>query len=239
MSGQETRPRSPTARYRRALRTAEMDTAPLRPSSRRVVVVVLTLMVGAGVNAWALRIPAGDPIFYLATGLLAAVWFGGAFASGPIRLGREPFRAGRPVLSSVLTAAALAVLFCLGALIVARIELLRAPVDALLAHATVGNMALVAVITAVNGIAEECFHRGAVYSAVARYRPILTSTVAYAAVAAASGIPLLVLAAVLLGLVTAVQRRATGGVLGPIITHVTWSMVMLFALAPILDAARV
>ena len=238
MSGQETRPTSPKARYRRALRTAEMDTAPLRPSTRRVVVVVLTLVVGAGVNAWALRIPAGDPIFYLATAILAAVWFGGAFASGPIRLGREPFRPGRPVLSSVLTAAALAVLFCLGALIVARIEPLRAPVDELLAHAAVGNLALVAVITAVNGVAEECFHRGAVYSTVTHYRPVITSTVVYAAVTAASGIPLLVLAAVLLGLVTAIQRRATGGVLGPIVTHVTWSIVMLFALAPILDGAR-
>lgn len=239
MSTGRNRPISPLTRYRRALVTAEMDTAPPRPSRRRVVVVVLAVGVGAAVNAWALRIPAGDPLFYPATALLAAVWFVGAFASGPIRVGREPYRAGRPVLSSVLTAAALAILFCLGALIVAQIDPLRAPVDALLAHATVGNLVLVAAITVVNGIAEECFHRGAVYSAVARNRPVLTSTVVYATVTAASGIPLLVLAAVLLGLVTAVQRRVTGGVLGPIITHVTWSMAMLFALGPLLDAARV
>ena len=239
MSDQREAPASPADRYLRALRTGDMDTAPSRPSRRRVLVVVVTLIVGAAVNAWALRIPAGDPMFYPATALLAAVWLGGAFASGPIRVGCEPYRPRRPVLSSVLTAAALAVVFCLGALVVARIEPLREPVDALLAHATVGNLVLVAVITAVNGIAEECFHRGAVYSALARYRPILTSTVVYAAVTASSGIPLLVLAAVVLGLVTAVQRRATGGVLGPIITHVTWSMVMLFALGPVLDAARV
>ena len=98
---------------------------------------------------------------------------------------------------------------------------------------------LVALLTAVNGVAEECFHRGAVYSAVANLRPILTTTVIYATVTATAGIPLLVLAAVILGLVTAVQRRATGGVLGPAITHVAWSMVMLFALGPILDAAPV
>lgn len=238
MSEQREAPASPTDRYLRALRTGDMDTAPLSPSRRRVVVVAVTLVMGAAVNAWALRIPAGDPQFYAATALLAAVWFVGAFASGPIRVGREPYRAGRPTLSSVLTAAALAVLFCLGALMVARIEPLRAPVDALLDHATVGSLALVAVLTAVNGIAEECFHRGAVYSALARYRPVLTSTVVYAAVTATSGIPLLVLAAALLGLVTAVQRRVTGGVLGPTITHVTWSMAMLFALGPLLDAAQ-
>src|SRR5699024_4052832 len=103
----------------------------------------------------------------------------------------------------------------------------------------VGNLALVALLTAVNGVAEECFHRGAVYSAASDHLrgggPILVSTVIYATVTATSGIPLLVVDAVILGLVTGIQRRCTGGVLGPIITHVVWSMVMLFALAPTLD----
>lgn len=238
MSVRRDDPDPPTRRYLRALATGDMDTAPPRPSRRRVLVVVLTLVVGTAVNAWALRIPAGDPDFYPATALLAAVWLAGAFASGPIRVGCEPYRPHRPVLSSVLTAAVLAVVFCLGALVVARIEPLRDPVDALLAHATVGHLALVAALTAVNGVAEECFHRGAVYSALARWRPILTSTVVYAAVTATAGIPLLVLAAVVLGAVTAVQRRVTGGVLAPAITHVAWSMVMVLALGPILDAAR-
>ncbi|MDV8001202.1 CPBP family intramembrane glutamic endopeptidase [Rhodococcus sp. IEGM 1408] len=232
-------PATLVGRYRQAWRTGEMETAPVPPTRRRLVVVVLTLVVGAAVGAWALRIPAGDGMFYPATSLLASVWLIGAFASGPIRVGREPYRAGRPVLSSILTAAALAALFCLGALVVARIEPLRDPVDALLDHATVGNLALVALLTAVNGVAEECFHRGAVYSATSRLHPVLVTTVVYGAVTAASGIPLLVLAAVILGAVTAVQRRCTGGILGPIITHVAWSMVMLFALGPILDAARV
>ena len=226
-------------RYRQAWRTGEMETAPVPPTRRRLVVVVLTLAVGTAVSAWALRIPAGDAMFYPATALLASVWLVGAFASGPIRVGREPYRAGRPVLSSILTAAALAALFCVGALVVARIEPLREPVDSLLAHATVGNLALVALLTAVNGVAEECFHRGAVYSATSRVHPVLLTTAVYAAVTAAAGIPLLVLAAAILGLVTAVQRRCTGGVLGPIITHVAWSVVMLFALGPILDAARI
>jgi len=41
---------------------------------------------------------------------------------------------------------------------------------------------------------------------------------------------MLVFAAVTLGFVLALQRRASGGILGPVLTHVTWSLVMLFAL---------
>jgi uncharacterized protein len=37
-------------------------------------------------------------------------------------------------------------------------------------------------------------------------------------------------AAVLLGLVVGLQRRASGGILGPILTHVTWSLAMLLIL---------
>lgn len=227
------------ARYLHAFRTGEQDVADAAAvHRRRVLVVVLTLVIGTAVNAWALRIPAGDPRFYAGTAILALVWFAGAFASGPIRLGREPGReSARPVLSSVVTAAGLVALFCTGALVVARIEPLREPVQELLSHATVGNLALVGALTAVNGVAEECFHRGAVYSAAQRRHPVAVSTVVYALVTATSGIPLLVLAAVLLGVVTAVQRRCTGGVLGPAVTHVAWSMVMLLALGPILEAA--
>lgn len=233
----EPAPTTLLGRYRHAFRTGEMETAPVPPTRRRLVVVVITLVVGTAVSAWALRIPPGDTMFYPATALLAAVWLVGAFASGPIRVGCEPYRPGRPILSSVLAATALALVFCVGAVVVAQIEPLREPVEALLAHATAGNLALVALLTAVNGAAEECFHRGAVYSATSRIHPILVTTLIYGAVTAAAGIPLLVVAALVLGLVTAVQRRCTGGVLGPIVTHVVWSMVMLFALSPIFDAA--
>ena len=38
----------------------------------------------------------------------------------------------------------------------------------------------------------------------------------------------------LLGLITGLQRRVTGGVLAPIHTHITWSMGMLFLLPVVL-----
>ena len=62
-----------------------------------------------------------------------------------------------------------------------------------------------------------------------------TKKSASAAVTAASGIALLVLAGALIGLVTGLQRRVTGGILGPIITHLTWSLGMLLLLPPWLD----
>ena len=41
---------------------------------------------------------------------------------------------------------------------------------------------------------------------------------------------MLAFAAILLGTVVGLERRASGGILAPILTHVTWSTAMLFAL---------
>ena len=56
------------------------------------------------------------------------------------------------------------------------------------------------------------------------------STVAYLVATLATGNVMLAFAAVVLGVVVGLERRASGGVLAPILTHVTWSTVMLFAL---------
>ena len=64
---------------------------------------------------------------------------------------------------------------------------------------------------------------------------VVGSAALYALATVATGVPLLVLAATALGLLTGLQRRVTGGVLGPIVTHLTWSLGMLFALPWALD----
>jgi uncharacterized protein len=206
---------------------------------RRRVVVVVTLVVGAGILTWALRIEPGDPTFYVATIALAVVWALGAFLSGPLHLGRANTRDGRgssrAIVQSLALGALLLGVFMLGAVVVARIPFLREPVQELLDHARFGSLALVAVITAVNGLAEELYFRGAMYAAVGRRHAVAITTVVYTLVTATSGIPLLVLAGALVGLVVAFQRRVTGGILGPIITHLTWSLGMLFLLPPVLD----
>jgi membrane protease YdiL (CAAX protease family) len=44
---------------------------------------------------------------------------------------------------------------------------------------------------------------------------------------------MLAFAALVLGLLTALERRASGGVLAPILTHATWSLLMLLVLPPL------
>ncbi len=206
---------------------------------RRRVVAVVTLLVGAGVLGYALRIEPGDPTFYVATLGLAVVWVVGAVASGPLHLGRANTRAGdgqsRAVVQSLALGAMLLVLFSAGAVGVAQIPVLRDPVLQLLDHAEFGSLGVVAVITAINGVAEEMYFRGALYAGVGRKHAVAVTTLVYAAVTATSGIPLLVLAAALVGLVVGLQRRVTGGILGPVVTHLTWSLGMLFILPPLLD----
>ena len=48
---------------------------------------------------------------------------------------------------------------------------------------------------------------------------------------------MLAFAAVLLGAVVGLERRASGGILGPILTHVTWSVTMLFVLPLVFGCA--
>ena len=233
------------AEARAFLRASLVDPVPrdhTEPDSafrRRRVVVASTLLVGSVILAVALRIEPGNPRFYGATLALAGVWAGGALLSGPLHLGRANTRRGSVSRRAIVQPLALGILlllvFMAGAVVVARIPVLREPVQDLLDHARFGSLPLVALITVVNGIAEELYFRGALYAGAGRRHPVALTTVVYALVTAAAGIPLLVLAAALVGFVVALQRRVTGGILGPIITHLTWSLGMLFLLPPVLD----
>ncbi|MFM6851783.1 MAG: CPBP family intramembrane glutamic endopeptidase [Terrabacter sp.] len=207
---------------------------------RRQVVVAATFVVGSAVLAWALRITPGDPLFYVATLGLAAVWIVGALLSGPLHAGMGRTRRGeetRPVVQSLALGALLLAVFLLGALVVARIPLLREPVDQLLDHARFGSFAAVLAITFLNGVVEEIYFRGALYAAIPRH-PVALTTLLYALTTVGSGVPLLVFAAAVIGVVTGLQRRVTGGFLGPIITHVVWSTGMLVLLPPALSLTR-
>ncbi len=235
----------PVAELRAFLRASLVDPVPrdhTEPDGafrRRRMVALATLLVGAAVLAFALRIEPGDPTFYVATLGLAAVWATGALLSGPLHLGRAHTRAGRGSSLAIVQSLALGFLllgvFLLGAVVVARVPVLREPVQELLDHARFGSLALVAVITTVNGIAEELYFRGALYAGVGRRHAVAVTTVVYTLVTATSGIPLLILAGAIVGLVVGFQRRVTGGILGPTITHLTWSLGMLFLLPPVLD----
>lgn len=205
---------------------------------RRQIVCALTLVVGAVLLGFGLNVRPGDPVFLLLTGALALVWTVGAVLAGPLRLGRAWTRDGRlvrPLLQSLALGLLAAGVFCAGAVLVAQVPVLRQPVEAVLDHARYAALPVIVAITLVNGLAEELFFRGALYAAVTR-RPVLVTTGLYALVTAASGNLMLVFAAVVLGLLVGAQRRVTGGVLGPMVTHVTWSLSMLLVLPPLLTA---
>jgi membrane protease YdiL (CAAX protease family) len=201
---------------------------------RRQVVTVAFVLLGAVVLAVSLRIEPGSAWFYPATLGLAAVWAVGALVSGPLHLGRIAFRSGttRPVVTPVVVGALLAAVFVVGALLVRHLSFL-APledqVSSVIAYADQGSVPILVVVTAVNGIAEELFFRGAAYAAITR-RPVLWTTIAYGVATAATGNPMLTLAALLLGVVVGLERRASGGILAPILTHCTWSLAMLLVL---------
>jgi uncharacterized protein len=202
---------------------------------RRRVVALLVLVVGAVLLGVSLGVRPGDPRFYPLTLAVAATWALGGLASGPLHLGHVPFRGTlrRPVVTPIVLGLVAAVVFVAGALVVRQIPPLAGYVDDVLAHANAGSLPLVAGVTFVNGVAEEVFFRGAMFAAIGRRQPVVVSTLVYAAATLATANPMLVFAALVIGLVLGLQRRASGGVLGPILTHVTWSSSMLFLLPPL------
>lgn len=202
---------------------------------RRQRVTAVVVVGGAAVLGLSLRIEPGSDWFYPATLGLALVWVVGAFASGPLHLGRtlrgeEP--GPRPVLIPLVYGALLAVVFVAGALVVRQVPWLDAQVRHVLDHADRGSIPLLVVVTAINGVAEELFFRGALYAATPRH-PVVVTTAAYSLVTVATGNVMLVFAGVLLGVLVGLERRATGGIQAPVITHVVWSVTMLVALPAI------
>jgi hypothetical protein len=205
---------------------------------RRRVVVAATLAVGAVLLGFSLATEPGDPAFYPLTLAVAAVWVIGGILSGPLHLGRQEVRGRlrRPFITPIVVGLSSVAVFAAGAAIVRTVGPLQNVVADVLAHARRGNIALVYVVTLANGVAEEVFFRGALYAAVGRRHAIPVSVAIYAVVTVATGNPMLVLAALLMGTVWTLQRRASGGIAAPMLTHLVWSAGMLLALPPIIGA---
>ncbi|QGH70207.1 CPBP family intramembrane glutamic endopeptidase [Pseudactinotalea sp. HY158] len=204
---------------------------------RRRVVVGSTIVAGAVLLGRLPAVPAGDPAFYALLVATAAIWVLGAFGSGPIRLGHARTRDGRTsraMLQGLILGGMLLGVFLLGALAVAEVPALRTPVDDLLRHARYASLPVVLALTAINGAAEELFFRGALFSALPPRWRVAGSTLGYALSTVLSGVPLLTFAALCLGALTGLQRRVTGGVLGPIVSHLVWSIGMLLFLPSVL-----
>jgi uncharacterized protein len=202
---------------------------------RRRIVVTVVLVIGGALLGYSMTRQPGDESFYWLTLALAAVWAVGAFTSGPLHLGCVRFRGRnqRPVISGTVAGVALGGAFLVGGLVAREIPGVREYVTRVLEFANHGPLLLVVLITVLNGIAEELFFRGALYSALGNAYPAVISTVIYVVATATTGNPMLGFAAVILGAVCAWERRATGGVLAPMLTHFFWGLVMVLALPPV------
>jgi membrane protease YdiL (CAAX protease family) len=202
---------------------------------RRRIVVGITLAVGATLLGLSFSVRQGGPAFYPLTFGLAATWTLGSLLSGPLYLGHI-LRGGtlrRPIITPIVAGLLLAALFVVGAFVIRTIPALASLTEDVLGYARLGNLWIILVITLVNGIAEELFFRGSLFAAIGTWHPVLISTALYALATVAGGNPILVFAAALLGTVVGLERRASGGILAPILTHITWSLSMLLVLPPI------
>ena len=197
---------------------------------RRRTVVAATLIVGTATLGATLASPAGSGWFY-GLGLLAAmVWTAGGLLSGPICWTRgarsvSPSDVALPILAGV----ALYGGFAAAKLMADQVPLLSHSVDSVLARADAGPRVLALVVALVNGVGEEVLFRGALHDAFDHYRS-LRATVIYGVVTIATLNVALVAAAVVMGSVFALERRASGGILAPILTHLSWSILVLFFL---------
>jgi membrane protease YdiL (CAAX protease family) len=199
---------------------------------RRRIVVATSLVAGAVLLGLSLATRPGDPAFYPLTIAVAAVWIIGGFASGPLHLGYAQMRGRlrRPLITPIVLGLIASAVFVVGALIVREIDPLRSIIQHVLDHEQQGNLGLVIFVTLLNGAAEEVFFRGALFAAIGRRYPIPISVIIYGLVTIATGNPMLVFAAFLMGTLFALQRRASGGILASMLTHLVWSTAMLFAL---------
>ena len=206
-----------------------VETAPVL--RRRRWTAGVTLGMGTVLLATTFRLPHGSGWFPVLTVLLAATWIAGALLSGPIRVS-PPGATPRHTL--VAAAGAVGVL-TFGAFVAARalgqqLPVVSGALDTVLDTADAGPILLVLSIALLNAVAEELFFRGAVFSALEPWRPALTSTIVYATATAATANIALVAAAAVMGTVLSLERISTRGVLAPIVTHLTWSTLMLLAL---------
>jgi membrane protease YdiL (CAAX protease family) len=206
----------------------------VRARRRRVVTAVV--LGGAGLLGLSLSSKPDSRRFYVLTMAVAGTWTAGALGSGPLHRGwieGLDRRLRRPLITPVVTGVGAFALFYAAALLARRIPLLDNAIGNVLRYADQGSTSLVTMTSCANGVAEELFFRGAVYAAAGDRHPVATSTIAYTAATAATRNPALTLAGTAMGVLFGLQRRASGGVQAPVLTHLTWSLLMLRFLPPL------
>lgn len=216
------------------------DRTAAQPRRRRWVVGG-TLLASSGLLNASMATTPGSARFYGLTFGAAAALTAGGLVSGPVHRGGteaddpdQPNRR-RPLLGPVLIGVGAFAVFYGLALIARHIPPLRWAISQVLSYAHHGSNTLVLLTTLANGAAEEVFFRGAGYLAVGDRHPVALSTALYSLATTATRNPALVAASAVMGTLFGLQRRATGGVEAPMLTHLTWSVLMLRFLPPLFE----
>lgn len=198
--------------------------------ARRRRVVAAVTAVGAGMLGVSLSTEPGSRRFYASTLAVAGVWAGGGLASGPLHRGWIEGRdrqLRRPVLVPVATGVAAFGFFAGAATVASRIPVLDRAIGDVLAFAERGTDRWVLTTALANGVGEEVFFRGALFAALGEHRPVAASTAVYTCATVTTRNPALVLAAAAMGALFGLQRRASRGLQAPVLTHLTWSTLMV------------
>ena len=215
------------------------ETADVAARRRRVVGGVSLL--GAGLLGVSLRASPGSTRFYVLTLSTAATWTVGGLLSGPLHLGwieGHDRRLRRPLVTPVATGVGAFGFFYGCALVARQIPFLDSAISRVLVFAEAGQTPLVLLTTYANGVGEEVFFRGALYATLSPAQAVAASTGVYALATTTTRNPSLVLAATFMGTLFALQRRASGGLQAPLLTHLTWSTLMVRYLPPLFRHAH-
>lgn len=204
--------------------------------ARRRKVTIGVSVFGSGLLGLSLATKPGSKAFIASTLGVAATWTVGGFISGPLHRGwmqRPNQGLQRPLVTPVATGALAFTGFYGGALVAREIPPLNRALTSILEFADLGSAPLILLTTLANGIGEEIFFRGALYAAIGENHPVSVSTAVYTLSVVATRNPALVLAAGVMGTLFGLQRRASGGIQAPLLTHVTWGSLMLRYLPPL------
>mgnify|MGYP002336292907 CR=1 FL=1 len=192
-------------------------------------VIRVALVLGAACVVGMLAAEPGSPVFYGLAVTAPVVWVGASARARRASGARPPAGRGPVAAATVglLLGAATFVGFLGLYLVVREWPLVGAGIDSILATARAGPMPVIVTIAIWNGIGEEVFFRGTVYSAFEDRAPARRSTLVYASVTALTLNPALTAASVVMGAMFAGLRRWSGGIVAPVVAHALWSALMV------------
>lgn len=191
-------------------------------------VVAATLVLGALLLAATINVQRNSTLFVVAGIALALVWTVGFSLTQDWRRHFQA-RPGADTAIGIVVGAGMFGAFVAAAWVARRSGILEGSIDEILHQADDQALAPLIAVTAINGVAEELFFRGALMNALSAPRALVVSTALYVAVTFAGGNIALALASAVMGTLFAAERRLTNALVMPIATHLVWSVLMITA----------